>query len=99
MAFGQARRKKVGIMSDNVLAEEIAWLRGFGWDSRRIARRLGVAEGTVAKHLNGPLTPESAEAYLQAKDFARERRIVEHNARSAKLEERRVLHRVTRNVA
>jgi hypothetical protein len=35
------------------LAEEIAWLRSFGWDKQRIADRLNVTLSCVEKHLNG----------------------------------------------
>lgn len=73
---------------DDALAEEIAWLRGFGWRPERIAQRLGVKRKTVEHYVygKGSLTPQAATAYLSGQQLAREGRMVGNDARHSRLD-------------
>lgn len=86
---------------DDVLAEEIAWLRGFGWSVQRIAQRLRVREATVDYYVHGrgSLTPDAARAYLSAREYAREARVVANDARLSRHEASRAFRKPLRIVS
>lgn len=66
-------------MTNRALAEEINWLRGFGWSAKRIADRLGCSISAVQKHIarKEPEYEPTDEDMLEAgRDARREARLV-----------------------
>lgn len=62
-------------MTNSALGEEIAWLRGHGWNAARIAERLGCDITDVLAHLRD-YTPSELDVLIAAKDARHEARLV-----------------------